>query len=462
MKNIKITLNDLFNLPGAVIYNPDRFKDVTAVTIDTRNIPPKSLFIAIEGAKFDGHSFIKEAAKKGAIAFIINESKLSLTDKIKLPVITVPDTTVALGSIAQIWRSKLNSKVIALTGSAGKTSTRDILVQILSEKFTVSSTTGNNNNHIGVPLTILNTKNKHDVLVSELGTNHFGEIKYTADIIQPDYSLITNIADSHLEFFKDRDGVLKEKWVLAEVTENRKGIVFINNDDPLLNKTGSKLANKISYAFNHKADVKGKITGYNEVGQTKLEIVYGKKKVSLSSPLYGEQNARNILAAVAVAFKLGLTAKQITTGVKKLKPADRRLNVRKHDFVTIIDDTYNANPESMKASLELLGKMTAFKSRIAVLGDMFELGDNEIELHKNLENIIINNNINSVFTIGNRMKYLHDLLKSAKIESKHFNIREALASFFEKRDFTNSVVLIKGSRGMKMEEFVQVIESRKE
>jgi UDP-N-acetylmuramoyl-tripeptide--D-alanyl-D-alanine ligase len=460
MKNVKITLKDLFDIPGAVIYNPDLYKDVTSVTIDTRKIPANSLFIAIEGTNFDGHSFISEAVKRGAKAVIVNENKLSVTEKIKVPVITVPDTISALGNIAGIWRRKLNTKIIGITGSAGKTSTKEILVQILSEKYKVNKTIGNNNNHIGVPLTILSTQNQHDVLVVELGTNHFGEIKYTAEILQPDYALITNIADSHLEFFKDRNGVLKEKWILVEVTESRKGLVFINNDDKLLNKSGDKLDNKISYAFNSKSDVKGKLLGYNEEGQTKIELSYSKKKMSLSSPLYGEQNAKNLLAAVAVAFKLGLSTRQIIAGVKKLKAADKRLNVKKLNNITVIDDTYNANPESMKASLDLLGKMTSFKNRVAVLGDMFELGEDEIELHKNLDSVIKNNKINSVITIGSRMKHLSELLINTGIETKHFNIREALSSYLDKRDFSNSVILVKGSRGMKMEEFVQVIESR--
>jgi UDP-N-acetylmuramoyl-tripeptide--D-alanyl-D-alanine ligase len=460
MKNIKITLKDLFNLPGAVIYNPDLYRDVSAVTIDTRKIPANSLFIAIEGTNFDGHTFITDAVKRGAKAVIVNENKLALTENVKVPVISVPDTTLVLGNIARIWRGKLNAKVIGITGSAGKTSTKEILVQILSEKFKVNKTTGNNNNHLGVPLTILSTNNKHDILVTELGTNHFGEIKYTADIVQPDLALITNIADSHLEFFKDRKGVLKEKWVLAEITNSRKGLVFINNDDKLLNKSGDKLENKITFAFNNEADVKGKILGYSEEGQTQIELSSGKKKISLFLPLYGEQNAKNLLAAAAVAFNLGLSIKQIKDGVKKLKAADKRLNVRKHNHVTVIDDTYNANPESMKASLELLGKMASFKIRAAVLGDMLELGENEIELHLILESVIKKNKIDSVFTIGSRMKHLNELLKNTGIEAKHFNIREALSSYLDKKDFSNSVVLVKGSRGMKMEEFVQVIESR--
>jgi len=460
MKNVKITLKDLFNLPGAVIYNPDKYKDVNSVSIDTRNISANSLFIAIEGTNFDGHTFIKEAVKQGAKAVIVNENKLSATGNIKVPIIAVPDTILALGNIAGIWRTKLSTKIIAITGSAGKTSTKEILVQILGEKFKVNNTIGNNNNHIGVPLTILSTQNKHEILVAELGTNHFGEIKYTADIIQPDYSIITNIADSHLEFFKDRQGVLKEKWILAEVTRDRKGIVFINNDDKLLNKSGRSLDKKVTYAFETEADVRGKILGYNEKGQTKVEISSGKKKITLSLPLYGEQNAKNLLAATAIAIKLGLNTKQITAGVKKLRAADKRLNVKNLKSFTLIDDTYNANPESMKSSLELLGKMTSFKSRVAVLGDMFELGSDEIELHKNLESVIIKNNINSVYTIGNRMKHLNELLKNTGIEAKHFNIREALTSYLDKKDFSESVILVKGSRGMKMEEFVQVIEGR--
>jgi UDP-N-acetylmuramoyl-tripeptide--D-alanyl-D-alanine ligase len=461
MNRIKITLEDLFNLPGAVIYNPDNYRSVTAVSIDSRKIPSNALFLAIKGRKFDGHIFIKDVIKNEVKAIVINKNYLNKIGNIGLPIITVPDTTIALGNIARLWREKLNTKIIAVTGSAGKTSTKEILAQLLGEQFKVNKTLGNNNNHIGVPLTILNTNNKHDVLVAELGTNHFGEIQYSAGIVQPDIALITNINDSHLEFFKNRVGVLKEKSALIKVTNARNGMIFLNNDDKLLNKYGLKLKNKITFAFNNKADIKGKITGYNNLGQAEIEISNAKKIYKLSLPLYGEQNAKNFLAAAAVAIKFGLNGKEIVSAAQKLVAVDKRLTVKRLKDFMLIDDTYNANPESMKSSLELLGKINAFGQRVAILGDMFELGKNEIKLHQKLCPLIIKNHIDILYTIGKRMKYLHESMRNSNVTIKHFNSRSALKSFLIKNTFINSVILVKGSRGMEMEEFANVIEARK-
>jgi UDP-N-acetylmuramoyl-tripeptide--D-alanyl-D-alanine ligase len=460
MNNTKIILEDLYNLLGVAIYNPDTYKPVSSVTIDSRNIPSNSLFIAIKGKKFDGHMFISDVLKKGAKAIVINKSRLNKIKGLRIPIITVPDTTIALGNIAGLWRKKLNTKIIAITGSAGKTSTKEILVQLLREKFNVNKTLGNNNNHIGVPLSVLSANNENDILVVELGTNHFGEIKYSAGIVQPDYALITNINDSHLEFFKNRSGVLKEKAELIKITDARHGVIFINNDDKLLNMYGLKLNNTVTFAYNNDADVKGKIIGYNCMGQAEIEISYAEKVFSLSLPLYGEQNAKNFLAAVAISLKCGLTGNQIKSAAHKLVAPDKRLNVKKLNKFLLIDDTYNANPESMRSSLELLSRISAYGQKIAILGDMFELGDNEIKLHKKLCSVIKQSKIDSVFTIGNRMKNLHEELKKSDINIRHFNSRNALKSFLNKKDFVNSVILVKGSRGMKMEEFVHVIEAR--
>ena len=460
MKSIKITLEDLFNLPDAVIYNPGNYRPVSAVTIDSRKIPSSALFIAIKGKKFDGHMFIKYAVRNGAKAIVINKNYLNKIGDFDLTVVAVPNTTVALGNIARIWRKKLNTRIIAITGSVGKTSTKEILVQILGEKFNISKTIGNNNNHIGVPLTILSTNNKNDVLVVELGTNHFGEIPYSAGIVQPDYALITNISDSHLEFFKNRNGVLKEKSALIQITNAHNGVIFINNDDKLLNKYGLKLNNKVTFAFNHKADIKGKITGYNKLGQTDIEVVFSNKVLKLSLPLHGEQNAKNFLAAIAIAIKFGLSGKEIKIAAQKLVAVDKRLNVKMRKDFILIDDTYNANPESMNSSINLLNKISAYKHKIAILGDMLELGKDEKKLHEKLFPLIKKNHIDSVLTIGNRMKYLALSMKNSNIETKHFDSRRALKSLLNKIDFSNSVVLVKGSRGMKMEDFVHIIEAK--
>ena len=458
MKNISLTLKDIFDLPTAEIFNPDNFKKIHAVTIDSRKVPAQSLFVAIEGEKFDGHNFVNDAVKNGAIAIVINESKISSFDEINVPLICVENTTTALGDIAKAWRNKLRTKIIGITGSAGKTSTKEMLASILSEKFSVNKTVLNNNNHIGVPLTIFSTNNSHDFLVAELGTNHFGEIKYTADIASPDYALITNIGSSHLEYLKNKKGVLKEKKALFESTISNKGFLFINNDDVLLKNEDEDYSKRITFGFNDEPDCKGEIKNYSDDGKPVINIKYKNKKLATVFPLYGEQNAKNFLSAAAVAFKVGLGKEEILSALKKIKSVDKRLNVKKYSDFILIDDTYNANPESMKYSISLLPKIKSFKKKVVILGDMFELGDEEIKLHRGLAAFIKRNKIDEIFLLGKRMKYLCTELAKQKIDSIHFESREELKLFIGKKNFQDSVVLIKGSRGMKMEEFVNVIE----
>lgn len=460
MKKVSLTLNDFFDLPASEIINPDNFKAVSSVSIDSRSIKKGSLFAAIKGDKFDGHNFVRDAVKKGASVVLINKKKYKNFNDLDISVITVNDTTIALGSLAKKWRAKLNAKVIAITGSSGKTSTKEMLADILSEKFIVNKTIANNNNHIGVPLTIFSTSAKHEILILELGTNHFGEIEYTSNISQPDYALITNIGDSHLEFLKNRNGVLKEKIALFKITSQRKGFLFINNDDNLLKNSFKGYKNKITFGMNSKADINGKIKNYTDDGKPLIEIRYKNKKFENLIPLYGENNAKNYLASSAIALKLGLTSHQISNSIKKIKSVNKRLNVKSYKDFILINDTYNANPGSMKYAIGLLSKIKNYSKKILVLGDMFELGDKEIIYHKKLIIPIKKNKINAVYTIGRLMKHLSEELSKTNIENKHFGSRKNLENFLNKINLSGSVVLVKGSRGMKMEDFVQIIENK--
>jgi UDP-N-acetylmuramoyl-tripeptide--D-alanyl-D-alanine ligase len=460
MKQAKLTIKDLFNLPGSVIYNPDSFKPIKHVTIDSRDVKKGSLFVAIKGEKFDGHDFVKEALNNGALAVVIENKSLNRFMNLKIPFIAVQNTSKSLGDIAKVWRTKLDTKIIGLTGSAGKTTTKEIIAKILSEKFKVNKTIANNNNHIGVPLTLLSTNNRHDALVLELGTNHFGEIAYTAKIAQPDYALITNIGNSHLEFLKNKKGVLKEKIALLDTTESRKGVLFINNDDPMLRNEFADYKNRITYGFTKGSKVHAEIKNFTDDGKPVIKIGYKNKSFALTFPLYGEQSAKNYVAAAAVALELGLSKEKIVSGTKKLKPVNKRLNVRRFRHFILIDDTYNANPESMKYAIELMTKMKVYKNKTAVLGDMFELGKEAIKLHESLGSVIKKNGIDNVLTIGKSMKYLSEKLATQKINSIHFSDKESLNDYLKEFDFKKSVVLVKGSRGMKMEDFVKTIESR--
>jgi len=461
MKKLRLTIEDFFQLNGAVLYDAEKIKSITKVSIDSRNVPPDSLFIAIKGEKFDGHDFVIDAVKKGASVVLINADKLSSIENIDVPFVTVNDTTSALGELAAIWRKKLRTKIIGITGSAGKTTTKEMIFTLLSGKYKVNKTIGNNNNHIGVPLTLLSTTNRHDYLVLELGTNHFGEIKYTAGISNPDYAVITNIGNSHLEFLKNRKGVFEEKAALLNVTTSNNGTLFINNDDSFLFNADKSYKKRIIFGFEKKSDVEGRITGYANDGRPIISISYKGKNSDFEIPLYGEQSAKNFLTAAAIALKLGMRSEEIRKRLKKLQAVEKRLNVERLRNFILINDTYNANPESMEMSLQLLSQIRKYKNRVAILGDMFELGKESKALHEKLANVFIKYKIDCVYTIGKFMKYLNIKLKSKSIEALHFNNRESLKKFLTNKSFVNSVVLVKGSRGMKMEEFVDIIHTNK-
>lgn len=458
MKKIKLTLNDFFNLPDAEIFNPDRFKDITSVSIDSRKIGKNCLFIAIKGERFDGHDFIEEVVKKKVSAVMINKNQLKRFSDLEIPLITVKDTTKSLGDIASVWRDKLNAKVIGITGSAGKTTTKEIIAAILSVRYRVHKTTGNNNNHIGVPLTLLNAKARHQILIVEQGTNHFGEIKYTAKISKPDLALITNIGYSHIEFLKDRNGVLKEKSELLKITVQRGGVAFINNDDDLLRKFGKRLKRKITFGFNDFSDYQANILNIDKTGRAIISIKYGKKLFQTKLPIAGEQNAKNFLAAFAIAKELGLSDKQILKGLKRIKSVNKRLEIKKFKDTIIINDSYNANPDSMKASLNLLSKMKPSYKKVAVLGDMFELGNQSTKLHKEIGSFINELKLDAVYTLGKFSENITNTLNGRVPVKKHFKEKKNLISSLKRSQLKKTVVLIKGSRGMKMEEIYSALE----
>ncbi len=461
MKKINLTLTDFFNLPSAEIYNADKFKPVSKVSIDSRSTLKNALFIAIKGDKFDGHTFIRQAIEKGASIVVINKNDYKKFRDVKIPLVAVSDTVEALGNLAKIWRKKLNAIVIGISGSNGKTSTKEMLAALLSQKFSVNKTYKNNNNHIGVPLTILSSNEEHEIVIVELGTNHFGEIQYTASIAQPDYGIITNIGESHLEFLKNLRGVLKEKSALFNETIKAGGTIAVNIDDRFLNEFSKKYKKKITYSLKrYNADVSGKITSTSLEGHPLITVKFKNKLMHFELPLFGVNSAKNFIAALSIGLNLGLKKNHIVSGLKRITPVDKRLNVIKNKNYIVVDDTYNANPESMKAAFELVKAINIYKKKILVLGDMFELGKESVKLHEELAKDIIKNKISSVYTIGSLMNSLNKMLKNKEIENKHFRNRESLKVFLSHFDFAGSIVLVKGSRGMGMEEFEKIIENK--
>jgi UDP-N-acetylmuramoyl-tripeptide--D-alanyl-D-alanine ligase len=461
MKKITLDFADLKKLSQAEFHNFTGKEVFENVTTDTRTMKAGGIFVAIAGDNFDGHEYIKEAKKKGAAAVVLQKGKVKQIPS-QVPTIVVPDSIKGLGELAAVWRKKLSAKVIALTGSNGKTTTKEMLLAVLGEKYSVNGTVSNNNNFIGVPLTIFSTNASHEYVVIEMGTNHIGEIAYLAGIVQPDYALVTNIGPSHLEFLGTIQGVKKEKVALLKVTNNRKGKVFINTDDKLLKPYAKEFDDVVTYGSHANADVCGKVKRFNKFGYPVLSIDNEEKNMDVTVPIYGKTNALNVLAATAIGLECGLTKQDIISGIKKLHAPKQRLEEKELKNSLILDDTYNANPQSMIAAFDVVKNIKYYKNRWVILGDMRELGEESAKLHKMLAAPLMKIDNVRVFTIGEHMYNLFKELKKYYVPVWHFTDRKALIENINDTDFSHSVILVKGSRGMKMEEFVKVIKEKYE
>jgi len=437
--------------------HPELLKSINMVSIDSRTVKKGGLYVAVKGEQHDGHKFVASAFDNGAAAVMIKSSNYKKFSHLEKPLILVDDTVKGLGDLAKVWRNKLDAKVIAITGSNGKTGTKDFTAAILSSVGKVTATVANNNNHIGVPLTLLSAKGTDQYVIAEAGTNHFGEIPYTAAIAQPNIALITNIGDSHLEFLQDRKGVLKEKSALFEAATAHGGLVVLNIDDPLLKKLVKRYSKVLTYGTSDEADVQGIISGPDATGKTTLTIQYKKKKVVLSPSVAGWHNAFNVLAACAAAIAAGAGLDTLKKGVERLKAPKQRLNITELKSLVLIDDTYNANPASMKAGIEFAASIYPEKRKYLVLGDMFELGAEVVERHTELAKLKAFRQITQTFTIGKNMQNLHAALVKKGFDAKHFSSPAKLVAILTKFDFQDAVVLVKGSRGMKMETYIPAI-----
>ncbi len=453
---MRITLKDIFNIPTAVIYEPDKFKAAGSVSIDSRRCKRSSIFVAIKGNNFDGHDFVKNAVANGANAVVINKKKLNLFDDLEIPIIAVNNTLKAYGYLASVWRNKLKAKVISITGSNGKTTTKEILAALLNYKYNVVSSRANFNNHIGVPLTVFSANDKTEFLILEHGTNHFGEIKYTADIAKPDFALITNVGDSHLEYFGDRNGVLKEKLDLFLAAQKQKGWLFFNYNDSLLRKASQAFGKTFSFGRRGNANLIVKIIDYDERAFPTVNIEYGRTSIKVKLNLLGEMNVENYAAAVSVAIKIGLKKKEIIEATENIKAVKGRLNLIELKDTVIIDDTYNSNPASVEAALKVLKKIKLYKRSLIILGDMFELGKETENLHLKIVEELKKVKNSEVLTLGKHSAVISKSLNNGR----HFRRRIDLKNHLLKTDIRGCKVLVKGSRGMRMEEFVEIIKGK--
>ncbi len=438
-----------------------RGKTITGVSTDSRTVKDDEVFFALRGENFDGHKFLGEAFANGCIAAVIERS--GNIEAVKtMPLVVVENTTHALGELARHYRLKYSIPVLAIGGSNGKTTTKEMITKVLETRYNVLSTLGNLNNHIGVPQTLFNLERKHDIAVIEIGTNHPGEIRYLCNILEPTHGLLTNVGREHLEFFQTLSGVAKEEGELFKNLSSRPGsIAFVNADDKHVSAKSKNVKTKVTYSLrSKKASVSGKILEMGESGCVKMSFAAksAKRGVTIQLPIAGEHNALNALSAAAVGLTFKVPAASIKSALEKFTPASKRMETVNVNGITIYNDTYNANPDSMIAALRTLHSARIPGKKIAVLADMKELGKFSAAEHARVGKALAGLNINYVLTFGEQAKAIYD---EAKVSQKmHYDHKGQLTEFLAGLAAPGDAVLIKGSRGMKMEEVVAILHGR--
>ena len=463
--NLKI--KDILKCTNGKLIIGDIEKECTNYSKDTRTIKKGDTYIGIKGEKFDGSSFWKEALNNGAETVIINNIKLNEIEEYKKQnknIIQVEDTIQAIGEMAslkmRILKNTYNLKVVGVTGSVGKTSTKDIIANVLSEKYKVLKTEGNNNNHIGLPFTILRLQDE-EIAVIEMGMNHLGEISYLTKIAKPDIAVITNIGTSHIGNLGSRENILKAKLEILEGMEKKK--IVINNDNDLLNKWYLKNKGDIeihTFGIKNESEFKAKNIKLEE-NSSEFTCENKNEKINIEVPVGGEHFILNALCGLTVGKLLNLNNEEIKNGIKDFKLTAKRMEINHlKNNITIINDSYNASYESMKASISNLKNMHGAR-KIAVLGDMFELGDFSEKLHREVGTEIYKNKIDKLYLVGNYAKFIGDEAKKegyAKENILYFENKEDLLKDLKSDLQNGDVVLIKASNGMRLFEVAEILE----
>jgi UDP-N-acetylmuramoyl-tripeptide--D-alanyl-D-alanine ligase len=454
--------------------NTSIVEEVAGVVIDSRKVDKDYLFIATAGERVDGHDYIDAAIARGAMGVICErEPKNS-----NVPYILVKNSFQALKDIAKWYRMQLSIKVVGITGSVGKTSTKEFISSVLSRKYSVLKTEGNFNNEIGMPLTILQIREHHEIAVLEMGINNFGEMHRLSEIAKPNICVITNIGQCHLENLGSRQGILKAKTEIFDfMSEN--GCVCVNGDDDML-ATISEVKGRKPVRFG--------IKGNNDVYATDIQThgLFGStceinisdlnsaascvhsETLEVNIPLPGEHMVLNALAAASVGSLLAMSKEEMKDGIASVLPVGGRSNIIRHEQWTVIDDCYNANPVSMKAAIDLLCK--ADTKKIAILGDMFELGSNEEELHREVGRYAVASSVDLLICVGKLSRSMYLAAQEAlsfKAPCKQPDGTPLQLLYFESRDrlcealpailHSNDTILIKASHAMGFEEVVKFL-----
>jgi UDP-N-acetylmuramoyl-tripeptide--D-alanyl-D-alanine ligase len=446
-------LKDLMRVVGGKFINGNSGFSASGVSIDSRTIKNGEVYFDVCGARCDGRDFIKEAVDKGAAAVVCSKDKIDFVKSFpdSVSIVKTDDTLISLGEFAKSYRTKFkNVKIAGITGSNGKTTTKEILVSIFNRKGRTLSNEGNFNNRIGLPLSIFNLTSDIEYAVFEMGTSLHGEIKILSDILKPDAGIVTNIGFSHLETFVSPEGVFEEKKVLFDNVKET-GFIVINNDDEFLRKVTRSLSRRIiTFALDTTADVCAKNIKLSP-DKIDFELLYKETSVKITMPAKGRFNVSNALSAAACAMGFGFSLDEIKCGIENfMLPKMRMETLTTRTNVVLINDAYNANPSSMRKAIQAVLQSYCGKKINLVLGDMLELGNKSADYHFELGKFINVQNISSVYLLGEMSFYTKEALNSKNVfHSKNSNALLSQLSQISADD--NCVFLFKASRGMKLE-----------
>lgn len=425
-----------------------------AYSIDSRTIEPGQLFFAVKGDRFDGHDFVEQALQKGAVGAVVRKDALSrYTNQAQL--LGVDDTLSALQRLALAVRRLWGKPLIGVTGSAGKTTTKEAIAHVLGKKFRVLKSEGNFNNHFGLPLMLLKIESEHDMAVIEMGMSHAGEITALAKIAEPEIGVVTNVAPVHLEFFASVADIARAKYELIASLPSH-GTAVLNADDKYVSQFGRDFNGKVvMYGINVSADVRAENIGSNGADGSVFEVIAEGFRQRAVLPLVGAHNIHNALAAVAVALDRGMSPSEAVNALSSLAPVDKRGQVVKVGNITVINDCYNSNPKALEAMVNALADMPA-RRRIVVAGEMLELGPAAEQMHRDAGKHIAAKRIDVLIGVRGLAEPMVEAAKQAGMKAEFVATPQEAGEWLARETREGDVVLLKASRGVKLEKALEL------